>query len=127
MTINKELLEALKALVDSVTGVDQVSAVNEARAAIAKAEAERVEPAKPVAWYIKEHGDIADLEWDTNKPNTTWGDWKPLYTTLPAAAVSELTDEQIFEALKRVDYETQRLPVGLKLFARAIEAAIRSK
>ena len=61
-----------------------------ARAAIAKAEAEqaeRVEPAKPVAWYIKEHGDIVDLEWDTNKPNTTWGDWKPLYTAPPAAAL----------------------------------------
>ncbi len=32
-----DLLEALKAMVESVTGVDQVSAVNQARAAIAKA------------------------------------------------------------------------------------------
>ena len=55
----------------------------------ASSEAKRVELAKPVAWYIKEHGDIVDLEWDTNKPNTTWGDWKPLYATPPAAAVSE--------------------------------------
>ena len=62
--------------------------VKDLYAAIAAAEqAERVEPAKPVAWYIKEHGDIVDLEWDTNKPNTTWGDWKPLYTAPPAAAL----------------------------------------
>jgi len=44
--------------------------------------------------------------------------------TPPAEAKREpLTDEQIFDALKRVDHVTQRLPIGLKLFARAIEAA----
>ncbi len=32
-----ELLDALRRMVESITGVDQVSAVNEARAAIAKA------------------------------------------------------------------------------------------
>jgi hypothetical protein len=93
----RELLEALKSFLrapsvgsagpGSITIVVQEFNMRAANAAIAKAEqAELVEPAKPVAWYIKEHGEIVDLEWYTNKPNTTWGDWKPLYTTQRAAA-----------------------------------------
>ena len=84
---------------------------------------ERVEPAKPVAWYIEEHGDIVDLEWDTNKPNTTCGDWKPLYNAPPAAAVSEpLTDEQIDKAWRSVDYIQPYKHFRIAI-ARAIEAA----
>ena len=38
-----------------------------------------------------------------------------------------LTDEEIKQALTSVDPETKRLPPGMKAFARAIEAALRSK
>ena len=34
-----------------------------------------------------------------------------------------LTDEQLLECLISVDSETKRLPMGFKLFARAIERA----
>ena len=93
----RELLEALKEYVRNDDASLPLNGINtKARVAIAKAEAEqaeRVEPV-PVAWYIEEHGDIVDLEWDTNKPNTTCGDWKPLYTEQIAATVSKpLTDE----------------------------------
>lgn len=40
-SLNAQMLEALKRMVESITGVDQVSAVNEARAAITAAEAVR--------------------------------------------------------------------------------------
>ena len=40
----------------------------------------------------------------------------PLYTH----PVKELTDEEILQVLKSVDADTQRLPTGFKLFARAI-------
>jgi hypothetical protein len=34
--------------------------------------------------------------------------------------VKELTDDEIWEVLKSVDADTQRLPQGFKLFAKAI-------
>lgn len=40
---------------------------------------------------------------------------EPLYT-----GFKQLTDEEILEVLKSVDSDTQRLPQGFKLFARAI-------
>jgi len=83
---------------------------------------------EPVAWYIKEHGDVVDLEWDTQKPNTTLGDWKPLYTTPPAEAKREpLSDGRI---LHFVDTYVGGIASNYPLdnshwidFARAIEAA----
>jgi len=48
-------LDALAQMVESVAGVDQVSAVNEARAAIAELRAEidapEPEPQQPFGWY----------------------------------------------------------------------------
>lgn len=38
----------------------------------------------------------------------------------PTFVGRELTDEEILEVLKSVDADTQRLPQGFKLFARAI-------
>jgi len=34
---------------------------------------------KAVGWFVKEHGDVVDLEWNSEKPKYE-GDWKPLYT-----------------------------------------------
>jgi len=34
---------------------------------------------KPMGWFVKEHGDVVDLEWNSEKPKYE-GDWKPLYT-----------------------------------------------
>jgi hypothetical protein len=38
-----------------------------------------------------------------------------------------LTDEEMFEALKSVDAETQRLPIRFKQFIQAAEAKLREK
>ncbi len=34
---------------------------------------------EPIGWFVKEHGDVVDLEWNSEKPKYE-GDWKPLYT-----------------------------------------------
>jgi hypothetical protein len=122
MTINDELLEALKAMTE---WDDRDAAWEKARAAIVKAEqAERVEPAKPVAKVVqkvikgrKGAPDIYKYEFVLIDP--ALGPCN-LYTTPPAAAVNKpLTDEQI----------KKLLPTNGSWFdfARAIEAAIRSK
>jgi flagellar biosynthesis/type III secretory pathway protein FliH len=36
-----------------------------------------------------------------------------------------LTKDQMLEILKEIDYETQRLPVGFRMFANAIEARLK--
>jgi len=38
-----------------------------------------------------------------------------------------LTDDELLKLLKSIDQSTERLPMGFKLFARAIEAKLREK
>lgn len=73
---------------------------------------------EPVAWMETYKGEPNNLDWDKNNLNygSEFHDVVPLYSH----PVKELTDEEILEVLKSVDADTQRLPQGFKLFARAI-------
>lgn len=48
---------------------------------------------EPVAWFVEEHSDVQDLEWNRLKP-TYPGNWKPLYThpSPPEGAGAELSE-----------------------------------
>ena len=66
--------------------------------------------------------DYQELERAFNK--LTGGTWiRKKDTPTAAQPAIPLTDDQLLSALKSVDHETQRLPIGFRKFARAIEAA----
>jgi hypothetical protein len=52
---------------------------------------------------------------------------KKLYTTPQQRPWVGLTKEQMLEILKEIDPEAQRLPIGFRLFADAIEAKLKEK
>ena len=51
----------------------------------------------------------------------------PVYTTPPQRTWVGLTKDQMLEILKEIDPETQRLPIGFRMFADAIEAKLKEK
>ena len=136
----RELLEALKATLQWIddncetTGFETVEA--QADAAIAKAEhAERVEP-EPVGLPLENSQEANDAieamlkeyNYPANPQNAGRAGWRAarLYTTAPAAAVSEpLTDEQINALADKLfcEYMNDDNDNFDVAFARAIEAA----
>ena len=88
------------------------------RDALRKAASEQSEPVKkrsPVG--MASYGMVGEY-------NRGWNDC--LFASgveRPAPQPTELTDTDILHCLKEVDPHTQRLPLGMKLFARAVLAA----
>ncbi len=78
---------------------------------------------EPVAWITQ--GGKGWLRWhksyDDNKDNV------PLYTTPPQRTWVGLTDDDCFEALKAVDPEAKRLPLGFSMYAANIQAKFKEK
>ena len=78
---------------------------------------------EPVAWITQ--GGKGWLRWhksyDDNKDSV------PLYTTPPQRTWVGLTKDQMLEILREIDPETQRLPIGFRMFADAIEAKLKEK
>jgi hypothetical protein len=93
---------------------------------------------EPVAWRnVIPGGRITD-KWESARIadyNQGWNDYRKaaktalenLYTSPPQRQWKELTDEEIFVELERVDPHAKRLPAGLKIFAHYLEAKLRSK
>jgi hypothetical protein len=58
---------------------------------------------EPVAWFVEEHSDIQDLEWNRLKP-TYPGNWKPLYThPSPPEGMAGWLNAEDMAALERAD------------------------
>jgi hypothetical protein len=68
---------------------------------------------KPIAWKDVTYG---------NLHHQNFGNSIPLYTH-PQPEREPLSDSKLLVLLKNIDSETNRLPTGFKLFARAIEKA----
>jgi hypothetical protein len=79
---------------------------------------------EPVAWIQPGLRDWLCVSYEKDSVHTV-----PVYPHPPAAQRpwQGLTDEEVKDALVSVDAETKRLPPGMTAFARAIEAALRSK
>ena len=77
-------------------------------------------------WYIK-----ADKHTSRGlrfkKLTTVGATNEPLYTAPPKQEWVELTDEEVLKILLEVDNRTVRLPLGLKYFARALEAKLKER
>lgn len=56
---------------------------------------------EPFGWYSSEHGDVDDIEWNSQRP-TYEGDWRPLYCGV-----------RLQQAVKRARKEEQEIMHGL--------------
>ena len=81
----------------------------------------KAEAQEPVAW-VSEIAEEASLMLDKPKFRAI-----PIYAEPQVKAWVGLTDEKIFDTLKSMDNRTVRLPLGLKYFARAIEAKLKER
>jgi hypothetical protein len=101
--------------------IDALERENDAlRAALAQPEAE------PVAWaMLRADGLVLDVITPDAQKEYPGEYTVPLYATPPAqpAPAVPLTDEHLYDLLRRIDPMTVRLPPGYRAFARAIERA----
>ena len=77
---------------------------------------------EPMAYY-KEWEDKSGKHKDIKFEQTEG--YSPLYTH--PKEWQGLSDEKLLKLLKSIDQSTERLPMGFKLFARAIEAELKEK
>ena len=92
---------------------------------------ELAQPAQePVSVTYKEVADAMNSLWNGTLEQHQIAEQmanKKLYTTPQQRPWVGLTKEQMLEILKEIDPEAQRLPIGFRLFADAIEAKLKEK
>lgn len=110
-TQNQALMEALERMVESVTGVDQVSAVNEARAALTAAkQAQPPAPSDTAITYMTGYSDGKEWAGATNLA-------QPERAPLTESEISKLVMPYGFSSIQGFDH--------IKAYTRRVEAYIK--